>query len=64
MDMTIEDLESELEEVLLKIDTIAQDVVDKKIDTYQGFMNTETYKNRVVEIGNLLKEKGIDITKI
>ncbi len=64
MDITIEDLESELEEVLLKIDTIAQDVVDKKIDTYQGFMNTETYKNRVVEIGNLLKEKGIDITKI
>jgi len=64
MDMTIEDLESELEEVLLKIDTIAQDVVDKKIDAYQGFMDTETYKNRVVEIGNLLKEKGIDITKI
>jgi len=64
MDITIEDLESELEEVLLKIDTIAQDVVDKKIDTYQGFMDTETYKNRVVEIGNLLKEKGIDITKI
>ena len=64
MYITIEDLESELEEVLLKIDTIAQDVVDKKIDTYQGFMNTETYKNRVVEIGNLLKEKGIDITKI
>ena len=63
MDKTVEDLESELEELLLKIDDIAQDVVDKKLDTYAGFMKTEEYKDKIVEVGNLLKEKGIDITQ-
>jgi len=63
MDKTVEDLESELEELLLKIDEIAQDVVDKKLDTYTGFMKTEEYKDKIVEVGNLLKEKGIDITQ-
>lgn len=62
MDNTIEDLESELQEVLLNIDNIAQMVQDKKLDSYEGFMQSEKYKNRVVEIGHLLKEKGIDIT--
>ena len=62
MDITVEDLESELEDVLLKIDTIAQKVVDKEIDAYVGFIQTEDFKNRIVEIGNLLKERGIDIT--
>ncbi len=59
---TVEELESELQEVLLNIDDLAQQVLDKKIDSYQGFMDSEKYKNRIVEIGNLLKEKGIDIT--
>jgi len=59
---TVEELESELEELLLKIDNIAQKVLDKELDSYQGFLDTEKYKDRVVEIGYLLKEKGIDIT--
>ncbi len=59
---TVEDLESELQEVLLKMDTLAQKVQDKELDAYEGFMQSEKYKNRIVEIGNALKEKGIDIT--
>lgn len=62
MEKTVEDLESELQEVLLNIDTIAQKVQTKEIDAYAGFMESEKWKNRVVELGNLLKEKGIDIT--
>jgi len=62
MQETVEDLESELQEVLLNIDTIAQKVQEKGMDAYEGFMESEKYKNRVVELGNLLKEKGIDIT--
>ena len=61
-DTTVEDLESELQEVLLNIDIIAQKVADKNMDAYDGFMQSEKYKNRVVEIGNALKEMGIDIT--
>ncbi len=59
---TVEELETELQEVLLNIDNIAVQVQDKAIDAYEGFMQSEKYKNRVVEIGNALKEKGIDIT--
>ena len=59
---TVEELETELQEVLLNIDNLAQQVAEKKIDSYQGFMDSEKYKNRVVAIGNLLKERGIDIT--
>ena len=59
---TVEDLESELQELLLKIDQIAQDVVEQKIDSYEGFMETQKYNDRVVEIGHLLKDMGIDIT--
>lgn len=59
---TVEDLESELQEVLLNMDTLAQKVKDKELDAYEGFMQSEKYKNRIVELGNALKEKGIDIT--
>ena len=59
---TVEELETELQEVLLNIDNIAVQVQDKAIDAYEGFMQSEKYKNRVVEIGNALKAKGIDIT--
>jgi len=62
MQTTVEDLESELQEVLLNIDTIAQRVQEKELDAYAGFIESEKYKNRVVELGYLLKEKGIDIT--
>lgn len=59
---TVEDLESELQEVMLNMDTLAQQVQDKEMDAYEGFMQSEKYKNRIVEIGNALKERGIDIT--
>ena len=59
---TVEELETELQEVLLNIDNLAQSVSNGDIDSYDGFMKSEKYKNRVVEIGYLLKEKGIDIT--
>jgi len=47
---------------LLNIDNIAARVVKKELDAYEGFMESEKWKNRVVEIGYALKEKGIDIT--
>ncbi len=59
---TVEDLESELQEMMLNMDTLAQKVQDKEIDAYEGFMQSEKYKNRIIELGNALKEKGIDIT--
>ena len=59
---TVEDLESELQEVMLNMDTLAQSVQDKELDAYEGFLQSEKYKNRIVEIGYALKEKGIDIT--
>ena len=59
---TVEDLESELQEVMLNMDTLAQQVQDKEMDAYEGFMQSEKWKNRIVELGNALKEKGIDIT--
>ena len=62
MQETVEELESELQEVLLNIENIAAQVYEKKLDAYEGFMQSEKWKNRVVEIGYKLKEKGIDIT--
>jgi len=62
MSVTVEELESELQEVLLNIDDIAAKVSNKEMDAYEGFVKSEEWKNRVVEIGYALKEKGIDIT--
>lgn len=62
MNDTVEELESELEETLINIDNIAARVAEKELDAYEGFMLSEKYKNRVVEIGHKLKEIGIDIT--
>jgi len=59
---TVEELEAELQEIEIQMDTLAQKVLDKELDSYKGFMQSEKYKNRIVEIGYLLKEKGIDIT--
>ena len=59
---TVEELESELQEVFLNMDNLAEKVQKKELDAYEGFMQSEKYKNRIVEIGNALKERGIDIT--
>ena len=61
-DTTVEELESELQEVMLNMDNLAEQVQNKEIDAYEGFMQSEKYRNRIVEIGHALKEKGIDIT--
>ncbi|MDY0233649.1 MAG: hypothetical protein RBS11_06370 [Sulfurimonas sp.] len=63
MNDTFEELESELQIVYLNIETIAARVANKELDAYEGFLESEKWKNRVVEIGYALKEKGIDITK-
>lgn len=59
---TVEDLEEALQKALENIDKIAIQVTEKKIDVYDGFLMSEKYKDEVVNIGNKLKEKGIDIT--
>jgi len=59
---TVEDLEEDLQEALKKIDEIAAQVSEKKLDVYEGFMMSEKYKDEIVKIGNKLKEKGVDIT--
>ncbi len=59
---TVEELETELQEMQLQMDTLAEKVLNKEMDSYEGFMQSEKYKNRIVEIGYALKEKGIDIT--
>jgi len=62
MNDTLEELESELQTVSLNIENIAARVVNKELDAYEGFLESEKWKNRIVEIGYALKEKGIDIT--
>ena len=59
---TVEELESELQEVFLNMDNLAEKVQRNELDAYEGFMQSEKYKNRIVELGNALKERGIDIT--
>ncbi len=59
---TVESLEDELQEALVKIENIAGQVAEKTMDTYDGFMQSEQYKDKVVEIGNKLKTMGVDIT--
>ena len=64
MPETIEDLEDALQNALNKIDNIAAQVAEKQMDAYEGFMATEKYKDEIIEIGNKLKEKGIDISTL
>lgn len=64
MEETVEDLEEELQETLAKIENIAARVAEKEIDAYVGFMESEKHKDKVVEIGHKLKERGVDITTL
>ena len=59
---TVEDLEELLQKTLQDIENIALQVAEGQKDTYEGFMETEKYKDEVIRIGHLLKEKGVDIT--
>ena len=62
MNETVEELEAELQEVFLDMENLAEKVQLKELDAYEGFMQSEKHKNRIVELGNALKERGIDIT--
>ena len=61
-DVTVEELEAELQEVFLEMENLAEKVQLKELDAYEGFMQSEKHKNRIIELGNALKERGIDIT--
>lgn len=60
---TVEELEEALQTALNNMEDIAAKVYEKKLSAYEGFMETEKYKDEIITIGNKLKEKGIDITK-
>lgn len=60
---TVEELEEELEAILAKIDSIEALVYEQKMDAYEGFVESDKYKDRVIEIGYKLKALGIDITR-
>lgn len=62
MEETVEELEEELQKELDAIEIITAKVQKKELDTFEGFMQSEKHKNRVVEIGYKLKALGIDIT--
>jgi uncharacterized FAD-dependent dehydrogenase len=64
LEETVEDLDEKLQKALAEIENIAAKVYEKKMDAYEGFLETERYNKIVLEIGNKLKEKGIDITQI
>jgi len=61
---TVEDLEEALQKALAKIDNIAVQVAQKELDVYEGFIQSEKYKDEIVKIGHKLKDKGIDITTL
>lgn len=62
MNDTVEELETQLQEALLNMDSIASRVLKKELDSYEGFIQSQEWKNKIVSIGYKLKEKGIDIT--
>ena len=59
---TVEDLEDALQTALYNMEKIATRVYEKELSAYEGFMETEKYKDEIVTIGNKFKELGIDIT--
>lgn len=61
---TVEYLDEELRKATTEINNIAARVYEGTLDAYEGFMQTEKYNKKVVEIGTKLKAKGIDVTKI
>ncbi len=64
LEETVEDLDEELQKALSEIENIAAKVYEKKMDAYEGFLQTEKYNKIVLEIGYKLKERGVDITTI
>lgn len=62
MKQSVEELETALQEAMQNVDFIATQVLNKELDSYEGFVKSEEWKNKIVEIGYQLKEHGIDIT--
>lgn len=60
---TVEELEEALQTALHNIEKIAARVCEKELDAYEGFLETEKYKDEIIAIGYKLKDKGIDITE-
>ena len=61
---TVEDLEDQLQKTLKDIENLAAKVAEENMDAYEGFMKSEEYKDKLEEIGNKLKEKGVDINTL
>jgi len=61
---TVEDLEEQLQKTLKDIEHLAGEVLQEKMDAYTGFMKSEEYKDKLEDIGNKLKEKGVDINTL
>ena len=61
---TVEDLEEALQNTLKDIESLAAKVTNENMDAYEGFMKSEEYKDKLVDIGNKLKEKGVDINTL
>ncbi|MDD3475289.1 MAG: hypothetical protein PHI38_00320 [Sulfurimonas sp.] len=61
---TVEYLDEELQKAIIAVNNIGAKVYEGTLDSYEGFLQTEKYNKIIVEIGNKLKEKGIDITQI
>jgi len=61
---TVEDLEEALQNTLKDIESLAAKVANENMDAYEGFMKSEEYKDKLVDIGNKLKEKGVDINTL
>jgi len=61
---TVEDLEEQLQKTLKDIENLAGKVAEENMDAYKGFMKSEEYKDKLEDIGNKLKEKGVDINTL
>jgi hypothetical protein len=61
---TVEDLEDQLQKTLKDIENLAAKVAEENMDAYEGFMKSEEHKDKLEEIGNKLKEKGVDINTL
>ncbi|MFA6759629.1 MAG: hypothetical protein WCR69_01105 [Sulfuricurvum sp.] len=59
----IVDLLRELEEALEKVDIIAEQVQKGELGTYDGFMQSEEFRDKANEVAQKLKSHGIDIAK-
>lgn len=61
---TIEYLIEELKKAITNSEAIAEQVQKGELGAYEGFMESEKYSTRIVELGKKLKEKGLDITQM